>query len=149
MIVRAATIRDVDAIVAIGRSMHAGSAHGYVAFNGDHAGAFVVRAVMSNMCYSGVAEHDGKIVGFMIGTMQDWPFLTLKVATDLVVVSTRAGAGSMLYNAFERWAWANGADEISLSMSYGGPSDEHGRAQSLLERKGYEHVGGLFFKRKG
>lgn len=146
MLVRPATVKDVDAMVALGRAHHPGSSHGHVPFSDDHAGAFAIQSILHRGTCALVATHDGRVVGFLIGAVQDWPFLPLRVATDLVTLSTRAGAGSMMYREFERWAFAHGADEISLSFSYGGA--ERDRCDKMLERKGFTRTGGLFFKRK-
>ena len=142
MIVRSAFAKDVPTIVALGGRMHAASERKDVEYDTLRVATFVMQSVVSDDAFSCVAEHEGMIVGFMVGALQDWPFLDWVVATDLVTISERAGAGSMLLSAFEKWAAERGANEVLIGVSYGGRD-----AAPLFERKGFKHVGGMFSKR--
>jgi GNAT superfamily N-acetyltransferase len=145
MIVRPATVRDIEEMVAIGARWHSLSDHAYVKFDQIRAGMFAMRAISSRGNCALVAEHLGKIVGMLIGTIQEWPFLNLKVATDLLTLSERAGAGRALLRQFEAWAFASGADEMMLGVSFGGdPRD----CEKIYKRAGYRHIGGMFAKRR-
>lgn len=145
MIIRPAAIGDIEGMVEIGRKWHEKSAHAHVRFDPIRAGMFAMRAISSKSDCSLVAEHNGRVCGILIGTIQDWPFLSLRVATDLLTVSDRAGAGRALLRQFETWAWLNGADEMLLGVSFGG---DPRACESIYKRAGYSHVGGMFSKRR-
>lgn len=144
--VRKAMVWDLDVILDMGAKLHAESAHKMFEFDRDHAGIFVMRSIMGRGC-AFVAVHGDKVVGFLVGAINPWPFLKIQVATDLVVIATRAGAGSKLYSAFEDWAWRHGADEIMVGVSFGGDGMEN--TETLLTHKGYTRVGGTFSKQRG
>lgn len=136
---------DVEHMVALGATWHPHSHHADHAFDAMKAAKFALSAIASRHDCALVAEHEGHIVGLLIGTIQDWPFLNVKVATDLVMLCERAGGGRMLLRAFEQWAWAHGADEMLLGVSFGG--DPHA-CEPIYKRAGYSHIGGMFSKRR-
>ncbi len=98
-------------------------------------------------CFLAVAEHDGKIVGFMSGWVYQLYFSkTLSAQNNLwyVLPEYRGGMiGVRLLKMFESWAFDKGA-KILVGGTSSGISMP--RSNKLIEKFGYEPVGSEYRK---
>lgn len=92
--------------------------------------------------FCNLADHDGQIVGFMLGYVSEQFFGDDLVACDLAVFVLPEFRGKRislrLIAAFEAWAKARGAIQVMLGQSTGVDIE---RTRSLYERLGYRTVG--------
>jgi GNAT superfamily N-acetyltransferase len=98
-------------------------------------------------CFLAVAEHDGKVVGFMSGWVYQLYFSkTLSAQNNLwyVLPEYRGGMiGVRLLKMFESWAFDKGA-KILVGGTSSGISMP--RSNKLIEKFGYEPVGSEYRK---
>lgn len=88
-----------------------------------------------------VAEFHGELVAVIAGAIQRWPYLKAKFATDFLFFSARPGAGRAVLRAFIAWARERGADEVLITVGFGGKSATKDR---LYEREGFARMGSRF-----
>lgn len=92
-----------------------------------------------------VAEHNEKIVGFLMGIRdQDW-FTSDKYATDLCFVShpQHGNYAPMMIKKFRNWAFKDPkVKEIFMAISSG--LDQDGRAGRMYQNLGFAPVGGMY-----
>lgn len=142
MKVRTARPEDFEAIVAIGRELHAKSDRAHLEFDVRTAYALFERALKNSTARAFVAEVRGRIVGFTVGVEHRWAYLKGKYVTDLVLFSVHPGAGRALIRALESWACEREADELLLAVSFGGRSAKS--AGPLYQRAGMKLAGGMY-----
>lgn len=146
--IRAATLTDMDALLALGRQMHA---------EGDfrrHAldEAKVRKTFQRLMASHFLAVNDGPegIDGGLAGAISEFWFSRELVASDLAffVRPNRRGsiAAVRLVQSFVAWAKDRGAAEVSISQSSGVRIEETSR---LLTGMGFIYVGGVYKWRFG
>lgn len=133
--IRVATINDIPAIIECGdRLMRAGEFH-FTGINFQAAVDRLVHAIRSPVEWMGVAEHKGKIVGFLILVAQPmWWQPKLWQVVDDIIYCERPGMGRALLHAGLKWAWSvSGVAEVILSLNSGLSTD---RAASALCKHG-------------
>jgi GNAT superfamily N-acetyltransferase len=149
LLVRPAACEDVDAIVAMGARMHAGSAYSFLPYDS----AKVRRCVLDHIAHPEslcalVAVEGGVPVGMMGGYISDYFFCDEKIACDMVIYVEPGRRGTLaavrLIGAFREWAAARGAREICLGISTGRDTERTGR---FYERLGLRAVGGVYKQR--
>jgi hypothetical protein len=147
MIVRDATFDDADEAVELGAKIHAESESKHLAF--DPSGAKVIGAqciVNRSMC-AFVAEHEGRIVGVLLGAERSFGYLHARYATDLLFLA-KGGAGKLLMTRFKTWAFdERGVDQIIMGVSFGGRSARG--SEVIYKRQGFTHAGGIFLMNRG
>jgi len=142
--IRRATLDDVDAIVAIGQRAHSLSANAKYPFAEGRAKILIASCVCRHEMCAIIASIDTKVVGFLLGHADRYPYIDMQFATDLAIVSEVPGAGRKLLKAFEAWAFGVvGVDQIILGAVYGGRD-----STALYTRIGFKHVGGMFTKNR-
>lgn len=143
MTIRNAVHDDVDALLELGREMHAESWYAYLPF--DEAKVRNALCTAISRGFLAVQEADGRIVGGMAGLITEFWFCRSLIATDLglFVKSDKRGstAAVRLVQAFIDWARANGAAEVNLAISTGVRIEETG---DLYKALGLTHVGGIY-----
>lgn len=88
-----------------------------------------------------VAEHDGKITGTIVGTINELWFARRRYASDLMFVAETPGDGRRLLRAFIEWAWSvPGVAEVTCGQSSG---IEMQAMDALYQRAGMQKVGGI------
>jgi L-amino acid N-acyltransferase YncA len=138
--VRRATFADIPEMLAMGKAAHAQSESAYLPF--DEAGAKILGAqcMTSKTLCAFVAEHDGKIVGLVLGQEQEFPYLKAKFATDVAFYAQHPGAGRRLLRRFIEWArLERKVDQVVLCVSFGGKD-----STSFFNRHGFRKTGGMF-----
>jgi GNAT superfamily N-acetyltransferase len=137
--IRRATAADVEALVAMGRALHAESPRyrdmpldeGKLRRLADACIAIDDAAVL-------VAVAAGEVVGMFVGSVQERWFGPDRYATDLTVYVKPAHRGGSAFHrlakAFEAWARERGVTEIDIGVS----TDVHtDRTVCAYERMGY------------
>ena len=98
-----------------------------------------------DLYFTGIAEIEGEIVGALFGYIGEYYFCHNKLATDIAwyVKPEFRGtfAGVILLKQFERWASAHGASEVCIAIATGIYAERTG---NLLEKRGFNHVGGTY-----
>jgi len=100
--------------------------------------------IRSRRCRTLVAEDDGSIIGFVIGSFEP-PNLGHIITIDVVPGRQRQRTGSLMLAEIESWLWQRGAKAIYLET----PVDDAG-AQGFYDRHGYfviERVEGYYNKK--
>lgn len=147
MEIRKATLDDVEAVVALGERGHSKSSNARFAFSGMRARVLVATCVCRRNMAAFVACKDAKIVGFILGHSEEYPYIAMRYATDFALYAESPGAGRKLVDRFTQWAFDEaGADQMILGVIYGGRSEKG--ATALYKRLGFDHVGGMFTKQR-
>ncbi len=145
MEIRGALLDEVEAIVDIGKRGHAASENAAFEFEEDRAKLMVASCVVNRGTCALVAVEGDKIVGFLLGKEEQYPYIKMRYATDLAIYAEAPGAGRKLIAAFEKWAFEQRkVHQMILAVSHGGKSAKS--TEALYGRLGYTHVGGLFTK---
>lgn len=147
MNLRKATFADINAMVEFGKAVHAKSENAHLEF--DEPGARLLGAhciSMKGLC-AFVVEDAGKIVGILLGQVQDYPYLKASFATDVAFLSMRFGAGRLLLQRFRHWAFEERkVAQIVMGVSFGGKSAQ---SAAFYKRMGYRRTGGIFVMNRG
>ena len=135
-------------MIAMGAKMHATGKYGFLPYDREKLAALAQRLHGSADGILIVAAEDNRLIGMIVGYVEEYYFCRQKLARDLLVwveESERGGkAGTILINAFEEWAKSRGAVEICLCDTNGGDSERIGK---LYRHIGYERVGGIYKRR--
>ena len=97
-----------------------------------------------------VAQHAGRITGFLIALADQWFWSEEKngpmYATEAAFYSTRAGDGALFLAELEEWAWINPRiKQIELDISSG---NHTAATERLYQQCGYEKIGTIYVKRR-
>lgn len=146
--IRGATMRDVDRIVQLGAAMHAESRYAIYPYDTGIAERLAVDHITDGLTRCCIlSETDGTVTGMIGGQIAPMIFSPTQAAHDTIfyVDPTRRGSfdAIRLIRAFEGWAEAKGAAEITLATSTGLTVD---RGAALFRRLGYAQVGSVFTK---
>jgi hypothetical protein len=98
------------------------------------------RCVNDKRCAAFVAEHEGALVGVLLGITQELWFSTAREALDLVTYSERAGAGPLLVRRFARWA-ERIPRVVAVSIGQTSGLDDAGRYEQALLGLGFKRIG--------
>lgn len=141
MIVRAAAPCDVHGLITLGKHVLAASAKARYPFDEAGAQRMAARCMTDDNACLFVADVDGKLVAVLAGAIQRWPYLEAKFATDFLFASVRPGAGRAVLRQFIAWARERRADEVVITVGFGGKSAMKDR---LYEREGFTRMGSRF-----
>jgi len=142
--VRLATPEDITAALILGRSTLERSV-----INAEvidlHARKVMRRCCNDKSMGMWVAEHDGKIVGFLMAIKEQHWFSDSKYASDICFcVDPQHGnyAPSMI-KRFQKWAMSDKkVTDITLGISSGLDADE--RTGRMYQKLGFTKVGGIY-----
>jgi len=140
----ARTEADIDAMVALGRLLHAESR--YRAYPLDDARMREIgrRGLGGNPGLI-VAERDGRAVGMAIVALGEHFFSPALTATVLLLYVEPQARGGMaavkLLRAVRRWAAKNGAKDLHVNVTTGIKID---RTDRFLRRMGFRQTGGNY-----
>lgn len=141
--IKPATFQDVDAIIALGRQMHAEGAFSIVNFVEKKVRTAIERCIVSGFVYVNVGA-DG-VDGFLIGHASEYWFSHDHIASDLafyVRPDRRGGIAAVrLIQAFVTWGREHGVREVAISQSSGVRVEE---MTHLLTGMGFRYLGGVF-----
>lgn len=150
--IRPAKFADAPALERLIRSQHAQSKYAHRCGINDKALSQLVLGLVAGMTQNGpqathlsVSVEDGKVVGFIAGTLSRIYNIGDKLAaSDLFLVNEgRATASLKLVDGYIAWARANPKVlEIGLSWTDALPGAE--RIAALAARKGFTRTGEIF-----
>ena len=147
--VRFANLADFPEMLAMGEDMHNESPRYRVHdFNVEKSAEILVNMHGRENCVLLVAEAAGHLTGMLLGFVAENTFCSGLVASELAVYvaphARGSSAASRLVGAFEAWAFAHGASEISLGISTEVEAD---RTSKFYQRMGYAPTGSVLMKR--
>lgn len=139
-LIRPLAYGDIEKVMEIGRKAHAESD----VWNGIKIDERVLRGALGRSindknCWAYVHVTRGEIDGVMIGVVHQVWFSLEKMATDMWLHSTRAGAGAALLRGFVKWA------KPRAKLVLMGVSHQYGKDEAkLYERVGLKRAGGIY-----
>jgi GNAT superfamily N-acetyltransferase len=136
-------------ILKLGIAMQEESDYVTVPFDIEQAAHSIIRMVVDNPSGFGMLAYDGdKAVGMIAGSVSPYFFSKGKLASDFVWYVLPEARGSRtsvkLLKMFTDWAVAQGATELYMGVTTNVGAVRTGE---LLERLGFQHVGGNYRKR--
>ncbi len=136
-------------ILTLGIAMQEESDYVAVQFDIEQAALSIMRMVVDNPNGFGMLAYDGnKAVGMIAGSVSPYFFSKGKLASDFVWYVRPEARGSRtsvkLLKMFSDWAIGRGATELYMGVT---TNVESARTGDLLQRLGFEHVGGNYRKR--
>jgi len=142
--IRPATENDFDALIRLGRMMHAESWYHYLPFNEEK-----LRGLFAYLLEHGLARvhesDEGEVDGGFLGLLTEPWFGNGRIASDLAMFLVPAKRGSTipfkLLRTFVSWARERQADEVTLGISTGVRVEE---TERLYAHLGFTRVGGLW-----
>lgn len=155
MKIRFATLNDIPAAVEVGRQMCAVTRYQRADFNAvrvaDNLSAVITQGQQKGTyCFFVAEDHQGHIVGGLIGRTERHFFADFLVATviNYVVLPDRrmSGAGVRLLTAFRKWAQNRDVFELSVGINSG---TDLPKLDKFLKRMGFQCVGGNYAMRIG
>lgn len=140
--IRNAQIRDLPALMALGKRLHKLSPYPDVPVDTATCGSTLGQCVSSAFGFAVVAEHDGEITGFMMGAAVPLWFSKKRSATDFITFAETPGDGYRMIRRFVDWAWAlPNVVEVTLAQSSGIETE---RSARIYERVGLQQVGSIY-----
>ena len=136
-------------ILTLGIAMQEESDYVAVQFDIEQAALSIMRMVVDNPNGFGMLAYDGdKAVGMIAGSVSPYFFSKGMLASDFVWYVRPEARGSRtsvkLLKMFSDWAIGRGATELYMGVT---TNVESARTGELLQRLGFEHVGGNYRKR--
>lgn len=140
--IRPATHADIPALCDLFLSLKRASPYLTQPHDVEHAKATMRRCISSPAGYLALGEHQGRIVGALMGETFKFWWGSRHYASDHAMFSTLPGVGAALVADFCRWAWARpNVIEVLVGQSSGGKIEVTRR---FFEGLGFECAGGLF-----
>jgi hypothetical protein len=129
-----ATPNDIPELVKMGAKFHDMEKEAHIAFSADGAAAFMGSLIASPQGCVFMDEH-----GFICGLLTNYPWLdpSFLVANECLWWSS--GDGAPLFKAFEDWAGAQGARQITFSHRHSGRTPVLARLYRMRGYEPYEH----------
>jgi GNAT superfamily N-acetyltransferase len=145
--IRLATIDDIPDIIALGERLVRQGAYAQTQVNFLSCANRLTRALRDPDEWLGVAEHRGRVVGFLIlQVVRHWWSGTDCVVLDDGIYCTRPGLGRALVRAGEQWAWSRiGVREVLIALT---SNVGTARSARVLARLGYTDRGVVVSKAK-
>ena len=136
-------------ILKLGIEMQRESDYADVPFDIEQSANSILNMVIRNDAGFGMLAYDGdKAVGMIAGSVSPYFFSKGKLASDFVwyVLPEARGSrtASKLLKMFTDWATSQGATELYMGIT---TNVSAARTGELLQRIGFEHVGGNYRKR--
>ena len=115
--IRLATEEDIFDLLVLTKNFMK-EAGGFFRFSKDKVETFLKTSLGNSDSVVIVAEHDGQVVGMLIGLVTEHPFIKTRIATEVgfyVSPEQRGGRKALrLAKAFEEWAASKGAEDLVL-----------------------------------
>lgn len=148
MEIRCLEYADIPETVDLARRFVEESAFSRFDFSHEKMAANLSLAITHpNRAFCHVVEHDGKLVGALVGYISEFFFGRDLIASDsgwFILPEYRGSRSAIrLLKNFEKWAKANGAAEVAMGISTDVAPEKTG---ALLQKLGYRPVGGNFKK---
>ena len=152
MIIRPATEADVPRVYELSEGIFNESVYARTCvYSPEKVAHLVTQVILPNpdRWFLHLAEKDGSIIGMYAGFLTEYYFSQDLMACDLALFVDPSKRGSIaavrLIQAFEEWAFAQGAKEICPATSTMVAPE---RTASLYKLLGYDVVGNMFKKRR-
>lgn len=147
MEIRRAAFADIPTMIEIGRRAHEASENHIYKFDEPSARLLGAAAITQKTLCAFVAEHEGSIVGIVVGQEDKLPYAKVRFATDIVLYAEKPGVGRKLMDRFTQWAFEERkVDQMLLGVSFGGKSARS--ANAFYKRMGFSPTGGLFVRNR-
>ena len=148
MEIRCLEYADIPETVELARKFVEESAFSRFQFSHEKMAANLAMSVTHpDRAFCHVVEHDGKLVGALVGYISEFFFGPDLIASDsgwFILPEYRGSRSAVrLLKNFEKWGKANGAKEIAMGISTDVMPEKTG---ALLQKLGYVPVGGNFKK---
>ena len=146
MEIRSLEYADIPETVELARKFVEESAFSRFQFSHEKMAANLSMAITHpHMAFCHVVEHDGRLVGALVGYINEFFFGHDLIASDsgwFILPEYRGSRSAVkLLKNFEAWAKANGAKEVAMGISTDVSPEKTG---ALLQKLGYVHVGGNY-----
>ena len=146
MEIRCLEYADIPETVELARKFVEESAFSRFTFSHEKMAANLSLAITHpHIAFCHVVEHEGKLVGALVGYISEFFFGPDLIASDsgwFVLPEYRGSRSAVrLLKNFEKWAKANGAKEVAMGVSTDVSPEKTG---ALLQKLGYKHVGGNY-----
>lgn len=146
--IRSLEYADIPETVELARKFVEESAFSRFRFSHDKMAANLSMAVTHpHIAFCHVVEEDGQLVGALVGYINEFFFGPDLIASDqgwFILPEYRGSRSAVkLLKNFESWALANGAKEVAMGISTDVMPE---KTAALLQKLGYNHVGGNFKK---
>lgn len=143
MKLRRATHNDLDALGTLGRAMHGASTYASMDYETSRVQERIAELLDANQFVVVIVDGKHKIVGAMLGVVNQSWFGSDSVANDLALFvdpDARCGmAAVLMIKAFIQWAKWAGAKQIRPGVTTGDV-----RASVLFEKLGFTRCGACF-----
>ena len=142
--VRLATPEDITEAMDVGKRILARSVYGADVFD-LQARKFMLRGINDKTMNLWVAEHKGKIVGFMLAAIEQHWFSKKKFACDMCFVmdDQHGNYAPPMIKRYLRWAkQMPNVTDIYLGITSG--LDNDGRIGRMYQNLGLTNVGGMY-----
>lgn len=128
--IRKAKLTDIPAIIHLGQELTRSGEWSYTTIDFTAAVGRLRQAVTSIHEWVGIAEHRGRVVGFMILVSQPmWWNPKQRQVVDDILYCARPGMGRALVKAGLKWAWSDSrVAEVILSLNSGLATERATRA---------------------
>jgi hypothetical protein len=144
MPVRLANYDDITGAMEVGKRLLSRSVI-KASVDDMHARKVMLRAINDANLSLWVAEHNGKIVGFLMALKEQQWFSKDKVASDICFVldDNHGNYARPMVSRFIKWAKSDPkVTDISLGISSG--LDQDGRTGRMYQNLGFTPVGGVY-----
>lgn len=142
MSVRAATLADVEGILALGMRVKPRTVYATVAVDKERARRTCRQCISAPRAFARVAEVDGVIVSALLGITEELWFSSRREAKDVVFLSEHGISACVLVEEFKAWAWSDPRVVHAVLAQSSGVSMP--TFERMLERSGFERVGSVF-----
>lgn len=145
--IRAATADDITGMIELARSVLAKSPV-LPPMNEAKARRLAAQAIASARMCAFVAEHGGKVVGFLLGSTDDYWWGDAQYASDIAFIChpNHGNYAPGLIRKLEKWA-TKFPKVIDVTLAISSGLDADGRAGRMYQNCGYAPVGGMFVKK--
>lgn len=146
MEIRCLEYADIPETVELARKFVEESAFSRFQFSPEKMASNLSLAVTHpHVAFCQVVEHDGRLVGALVGYISEFFFGHDLIASDsgwFILPEYRGSRSAVkLLKNFQTWAKANGAKEVAMGVSTDVTPEKTG---ALLQKLGYKHVGGNY-----
>ena len=146
MEIRCLEYADIPETVDLARRFVEESAFSRFDFSHEKMAANLSLAITHpNRAFCHVVEHDGKLVGALVGYISEFFFGRDLIASDsgwFILPEYRGSRSAIkMLNMFTDWARKKGASELYMGVTTNIAAERTGK---LLQTRGFDHVGGNY-----
>lgn len=142
--VRLAIPEDITEAMEVGKRILARSVYGADVFE-LQARKFMLRAINDKTMQLWVAEHKGKVVGFLMAAVEQHWFSKKKFTCDMgfLVEDHHGNYAPTMVRRYKKWAKLQ-PNVVDIFIGITSGLDKDGRTARMLENLGFTNIGGTF-----